>query len=125
MLFDIPKLTDAYLLKIESDYTVLHFNEIPMLFSGKNKYGNRIVGSIMCEDEDNDIERYLYILVLEADYIKFIKRKISYMKLIEKQTQVFIIDKNSDGTKKIYCLHLSEIPPCYLPNDKIFCPVQK
>ncbi len=127
MMFEIldTKIISTDLPVITSNYVVLHYDELPILFTGTNKYGDHIVGSIMCEDEDLDIFRYLYLIVNKNDYDLFINRNITYRALIEKQNNVFILDKDfDDSVIMTYNVLPSDIPTDFLPHPtKSICPV--
>ena len=91
MMFELPqnKITTTDLPIIANNYTVLHFDEFPMLFCGNNQYGNYIIGSLLCEDEEKDIFRYLHLIVKPYDFESFIKKQISYLNLIKNQIYIY------------------------------------
>jgi len=125
MLFDISQHRETHidLPIIANNYTILHYDEFPMLFYGTNQYGNTIVGSLIGEDEENDIFRYLYMMAKPHDFVLFTKKEISYRELISKQTDVFLIDKTfEEEILRIYLLPLAEIPERFLPHQQVFCP---
>lgn len=124
-MFDVQpnRITKIDLPFIVNNFTILHYDEIPMLFTGTNEYGNHIVGSIMCEDEDGDILRYIHVICKAYDYAKFIKKKISYRELILTQEYAFLIDKNfEEEILNTYYVLVSEIPDRFLPHPELFCP---
>ena len=125
MLFEILKgsIEDIELPIISDNYTVLYFDEFPMLFTGTNLDGDRIVGSLICEDEEKDIFRFLHLRVNNRDYLEFIRRRISYRQLIERQQKVFILDKDeSDNIVNTYWVSTSIIPTSFLPHSDLMCP---
>lgn len=111
---------------IVSNYTVLHFDEYPILYCGKNadRYGNWVVGSLMCESEDDNIPdtfRHIHVVLSGKDFMLFMEGEISYRELIEKNKMIFVIDTNiKNDILTTYCLPPSEIPADYLPNSKYF-----
>ena len=52
---DTSKLTAASLelTTISSSYKMLHFDDFPILFLGVNKFGNKILGSHLEEDDES------------------------------------------------------------------------
>ena len=58
---------------ITDNYRVLHFDEYPILFSGTNKYGNKLLSSL--SSEEDDIFRYFTIVLDDKQYSDFINRK--------------------------------------------------
>jgi hypothetical protein len=112
---DIPVITD--------NYEVLHFDEYPILFIGTNNYGNKIIGSLLCEDEDTDTFRYLQIQVTDKLFKDFLGKKTSYKNIILQSKAIFIVDKDiNDRVLSTYYLPFSEIPNDYLPLPTAFCP---
>jgi hypothetical protein len=128
MLFDVPEnsIVNLTLPVITDNYRVLHYDEEPILFVGSNSHGNNIIGSLMCEDEDNDVFRFIHLIVKPADYIDFLNKKVSYLNLIKKQTEIFLLDKNTKGEIiKTYCISHEAIPGDYLPLPNIFNPADE
>ncbi len=114
---------DSSLPKIVANYKVYHYDEWPILFSGTNQFGNKIVGSFVEEDEDEDVFRYFLFLVSDEDFYNFITKKISYKDLLLGSDQVFIQDRNiNDKVLKQYLIPVSEIPEDYLPLEGALCP---
>ena len=126
MLFDVldsSRVVDIDLPFISDNYTLLYFDEFPMLYTGTNEDGQRIFGSLMCEDEDKDIFRYLHLIVKNKDYLDFIKHRISYRELIEKQKSAFLIDKDElDNIVNTFCVPIKAIPIEFLPHKDLLCP---
>ena len=68
--------TTSDLARIADNYEVLHFDEYPILFIGSNKYHNKIIGSLVCEDEDSgEVFRYFYSIITDRTYFQFINQK--------------------------------------------------
>lgn len=125
MLFD-PKINgigSIDLPLIANNFLVLYFDEIPMLYTGTNEYGDRVVGSLMCEDEDRDIFRYIHLIIRNKEYVDFINKKITYRQLIENQKHVFLIDKDFLGKiENTYYAPIENIPTEFLPHKDWLCP---
>lgn len=113
---DLPIITD--------NFQVLHFDEFPILFVGVNQYGNKILGSLVCEDEDDDnLFRYFQLIVTDEVYFQFIDKKNSYLEVLENSSSIFVLDKDINN-EIISTFHISfkEIPKDYLPLPNSFCP---
>lgn len=124
-MFEIDNkyLIDSELPVIRSNYKILHFDEFPILFTGTNDYGNKILASLSYEDTESDTFRYFYLIVTESDYIKFIKRQLSYRGLFTNTKKVFILDKDiNENVIRSYHVPLNEIPDDYLPLENVYCP---
>jgi hypothetical protein len=112
---DIPIITD--------NYEVLHFDEYPILFIGTNNYGNKIIGSLLFEDDETDTFRYLQIQVTDKFFRDFLGKKTSYKDIISQSKAIFIVDKDiNNKVLSTYHLSFSEIPNDYLPLPSAFCP---
>lgn len=113
---DLPIITD--------NYEVLHFDEFPILFIGSNGYGNKILGSLACEDEEDDsIFRYFQSIVSNEVFFKFINKKTSYLEALKSSSSIFILDKDiNDKIISIYHIAFEEIPQDYRPLSNSFCP---
>lgn len=112
---DIPVITD--------NLEVIHFDEIPYLYYGTNKYGTKIIGSLLEEDEDSHNLRYVHTLIDNTTFHRFINQVISYRELIERGTDVYIVDKNiNENPIAIYSITPDLIPDDYLPVKDYYCP---
>jgi len=109
---------------ITNNFQVLHFDEFPILFIGENPYGNKILGSLVCEDEDDDnLFRYFQSIVKDEIYFQFIDKKISYLEVLENSSSIFVLDKDiNNKIIAIFHISFSEIPKDYLPLPNSFCP---
>jgi len=107
---------------IAKDYRVLHHDEFPILFSGLNEAGERIVGSFIEETDEGEMF-YFYSLVNEVDFIRFVRREISYLGLLKNAQQIYILSKNLKGrVKKVRATTFQTIPSDSLPLPSAFCP---
>ncbi len=109
---------------ITQNYEVLHFDEFPILFFGTNDYGNKIIGSLVCEDEGNeDRIRYFHCITSNKNFSNFINREISYLEVLKKSSSIFVLDKDlNDRILGIYFIDFDEIPEDYLPHQSSLCP---
>ncbi|KFF03878.1 hypothetical protein [Chryseobacterium luteum] len=123
MLNLIGALKNSELPVITSNYTVLHFDEYPILFTGTNKFGNKIIGSFCDEDDDKNSLIYFIVIVSEKDYGYFYKKKLSYRDLILNTKEIFVLEKTFNNTIiNSYLLPTSEIPTDYIPLENSFIP---
>lgn len=83
---------ESDLSQITDNYEILHFDEFPILFTGTNEYGNKIVGSFV--EEDEDIFRYFIKIVNDRVYINFFNGEIPYLDLLNSTKDVFVVDKD-------------------------------
>jgi len=112
---DLPVITD--------NYRILHFDEYPILFTGTNKYGNKLLGSFVNEDEDNDLFRYFVIILDDKQFSNYFNKLVSYRDLILNVNEVFIIDRDiNDDVVKKYLVPLQYLPQDYLPLSNSFIP---
>ena len=124
-MFDINnnKKIDSDSHLIAENYLDLHFDIEPILFTGTNIFGNRILGSSVDEDEEKQIQRFFHTQITSEQYIRFVNRRISYLELLEDAKTIFVVDKvfdNSDTTS--YLINISDIPSDYLPSEDSLCP---
>jgi hypothetical protein len=108
---------------ITSNYLELLTDEIPILYTGTNKYGNLILGSIIEEDDDNSILWYYQIIITSTIYYDFLDKKNTLLDLFKSSNLIYIITK--DYSKKVLdynLVSLDEIPEDYLPLSNSYCP---
>lgn len=109
---------------IINNYTILHFDEFPILFSGTNKYGNKLLGSLAYEDDD--LFRYFIVFLDDKQYSDFINKRKSYLDLIKLNQEIFVVDKDINNVElATFQLPINEIPADYLPHPDSFIPEQK
>ncbi|WP_437898946.1 hypothetical protein [Sorangium sp. So ce124] len=105
---------------IASDYEVLHFDEMPILFTGTTKYQARVIASSVEEDEDTD--RFFHVIVTADEYSSFLRRRVTYRELLLRAGSVFVVDRRSGGRVAVYLVPIAEIPDEYLPLEDSYCP---
>jgi hypothetical protein len=109
---------------IIDNYRLLHFDEYPILFSGTNKYGNKLLCSLSFEEDD--LFRYFTIILDDKQYSDFINKRKSYLELIQMNQEVFVVDKDINNNEiATYQVPLDEVPSDYLPLVNSFIPEQK
>jgi hypothetical protein len=125
-MFEVPnqyKTMPSEWINISDNFHVFHFDEFPILYAGTNYLGNKIIGSLAHEDDENDLFRYFHFIVSNKQYNDFVKRKISYRNLIFSIGELFIIDKYISGSiANVYHAPVDALPLDYLPLENVFCP---
>lgn len=111
---------------ISNNYRILHFDEDPILFTGTNQNGAKIIGSFVDDDDNEQVTRNFHVLVNSKQYYDFLKQRISYLDILKECNEIFIIDKHySGGPTTVYIILFSEIPSDYLPAADSLCPEQE
>ena len=110
-------------IEIKDSYTILHFDEYPILFIGKNNASEVIIGSFINENETSDTLIYFHSIVSTYVATKFLKRKITYLDVLKTASTISVVTK--DYNDKI--LHIEEkvfttIDPSFLPLPFAMCP---
>lgn len=94
-----------------------------LLYLGTNKYGTRILGSILFEDDEELFLRYIQTLISDEQLKDFLARKISLRTILNSSNIISIVDK--DYNKNILRsaqMFLKAIPEEFLPFNDSFCP---
>jgi hypothetical protein len=109
---------------IVSNYTVLHFDEWDILFTGKNAYDEWIVGSLAYDDDENNVLHHYYLIVSEKSLTRFLKTDISYRTLFQEATTIFktLRDINENLIEEPLELTFEDISKKSLPSEKGYCP---
>lgn len=120
-----PKPVEARLVSIVSNYEVLLEHEEPVLFTGTTELGVRVLASSVDEDYRSRVERFLYSLIDDPTYSKFVNRKVSYRAVLESAVGLFVADQNSHNEAAFTSITFSEIPERYRPAESSFLPKAK
>ena len=111
-------------IEIVNNYTVLHFDEYPILFIGKNYKSETVIGSFICEDDGENAAKYFHSIVASNFVTKFLNREISYLDVLKAASSISIVTKNHNGTVlKVEEKDFSEIDKSFLPLPSAYCPV--
>lgn len=114
LVSDLPIITQNY-LEIAAD-------ENPILYTGTNDYGNRILGVIVEESEEDFTVRYFHMIINDDTYYAFINKELSLRKIIEQTKIIFVLDFNGGLLIDNNLISLEEIPSDYLPLEDSYCP---
>lgn len=124
-MFKLPKNNQIQtdIPQIKSNYTILHFDEEPILYVGKNKYGGYVLGSAIDEDIVRKIEWNFRTLISAKCYLDFINKKISYLEILKNSSDIFMLEKAFDKSfTNTFSVSFKDIPEDYLPSDDSYCP---
>ncbi len=111
---------------IVGGYQVLHFDEDPILFGGLNRFGGRVVGTLIQSDYKNKKDYYFHVVVDDGTYAAFINQKFTYLDILASARPVFVIEKDLENDKDtVYHYDLADIPTDYRPSAFSYCPEQE
>ncbi|HEY4196061.1 MAG TPA: hypothetical protein VGM63_11030 [Mucilaginibacter sp.] len=124
-MFNVPKhkviIKDMH--RIVSNMSVLlNDGDNDLLYTGTNPYGNRILGAIVLEDDEDEFVRYIHVIVTDEQYNDFFNKKISLRHILEENESFFIVDKFYDGTESDNFISIDELPDAFKPLKNSFCP---
>lgn len=71
---DKYKTIYAEWMGIVENMHIFHFDEFPILYAGTNSLAGKIIGSLVCEDDEGDIFRYFHFQVTTKQYNDFVKK---------------------------------------------------
>lgn len=112
---DLPFIADGY--------TVLHYDQEPILFTGFNNKNSRIIGSAVETNYELRYEIHFHTIVAQSVYKDFINKKISYRKILSDSGFLFAVKSSFDETSvEVYAVNFEEIPEKFLPSPDSFCP---
>ena len=112
------------LIEIVFNYNILHFDEFPILYIGTNKYGNKIIGSHLDEDDESKTILSIHTILTSKEYHQFMNGKISYLNILQNSNSICIVEKDYNfNIVKAYDIDFNSIPVEYLPLEQSFCPV--
>lgn len=125
---DTSKLTNASLelTIISSSFKVLHFDDFPILFLGVNRFGNKILGSHLEEDDDSKTILTIHTILSNKEYYDFINKKKSYKQILQETSTKYLVEKSFGGKAlAAYNLEFENIPEEYQPLENSYCPNYK
>lgn len=107
---------------IVDEYEVIHFDETPILFTGKNVYGLRFLGSLVEEDFDNNVQYSFHVPITQDTYSIYLRREKSYRQIITNSDNIFVVQSSlSNEILEVFLVRSSDIPPDYLPAADSYC----
>lgn len=110
-------------VEIVSNYSVLHFDDFPILYIGTNKYGNKIIGSHLEEDDDTKTILTLHTILTNKEFHQFMNGKISYLDILKQSSSLSLVQKDYKfKIQKAFDIEFDSIPIEYLPTKESYCP---
>lgn len=108
---------------VDNEVSLFNDGDNDILYTGTNKFGNRLLGSIVFEDRSNRFLRYFHILITEDIYLAFLHKEKTLRSILEESESFFIIDKGFDDAIIDYNLiSIQDIPDRFLPLNNSYCP---
>ena len=107
---------------IAANYAKLLGDDIPILITGTNKFGNKVLEVIVEESSDNFLTRYFHIVLTTKSYYDFINKKNTLRDILLTSDVVYVVDKRFEEIKRAYVMPPNEIPVDYLPLEDSYCP---
>lgn len=123
--FNRQLLAGRSIAKIVEERDNFIFDDYPILFTGLNAAGGRIIGSYVEQDSDADDEviYYVHLAISKNTFESFIKHRVTYREILETTEELYILEKNYDTkTDNYYTIPTTEFPSDYLPAENSFCP---
>jgi hypothetical protein len=112
--FDIPVITEGY--------EVLHFDERPILFTGFNTGGSRLLCSFVEESTRPSADRFFYTIVSSSEYSDFVLGRLTYREILLANKHLFVVDEYYDGSRRAYLVDVARIPTELLPSEDSYFP---
>jgi len=113
IISDLPNIVDNYLELLADEY--------PILYTGTNKYGNRILGVIIEESDDFSVH-YFHVIIDDVSYYGFIDKKLTLRQILKAAGLMFIVSYKGENIFDKNLISYSEIPEDYLPLEDSYCP---
>lgn len=111
-------------IEIVSNYSVLHFDDFPILYIGTNKYGNKIIGSHLEEDDETKTILTLHTILTNKEFHQFMNGKLSYLEILKQSSSLSLVQKNFKfKIQKAYDIDFDSLPVEYLPTSESYCPL--
>ncbi len=110
-------------ITIKNNYVILHFDEFPILFIGKNHESDIVIGSLIFEEEETKSVQYFHSIISSAIAVKFLERKISYLEVLKAASCISIVTKNyNDTLLNVEETAFSRLDKFLLPLPSAYCP---
>lgn len=106
---------------IEGNYLELLADEYPILYTGTNKYGNRILG-VVIEESDDFLVHYFHVIIDDVAYYSFIDKKLTLREVLKFAPLIFVVSYEGGNIIDENLISYSEIPEDYLPLEDSYCP---
>ena len=112
---------------IVEQFEVLHYDQRPILFTGLNRFGDRILGSAVDADEERGVLRFFHVMVSSSDYGAFLRRAITYLEVIRRSNLLYVLDRRlpEDEVEDVFLVRPSQVPEAFLPRARSLCPPRR
>ena len=85
-------------------------------FNGKNIFGETVLGTVISEDDDAEIIRYIHSIPNNEELRLLESELITYLDYLRAKKFVFIVDtKGHNDILQCYCVSIDTIPSDFLP----------
>src|SRR5690606_13307152 len=88
---------DINLIDIISSYKVLHYDDFPILYIGVNKFGNKVLGSHLEEDDGEGIIWTIHSILSNTEYYDFVNKRRSYKEVLKGTTTKYLVKGGFNG----------------------------
>jgi len=110
------KLKKPILFPIVSSLEVLHFDQFPILYTGRNRRKQNVVGLHI--NEQDDVFRFIKCIPHRHQCKKWRSGGMTYRELLFSFEWVYIVDKDINGNiESAWHLPLAEVPTDFLPTE--------
>ena len=110
-------------IDIKHNYTILHYDEFPILFIGKNYKSDVIIGSFLFEENDSNTLKYFHSIVNPDLAIQFLNREIPYLDVLKNAVSIYIVSKDfNDNILNKQKKNFNSIDKTILPLPSALCP---
>lgn len=120
----ILELDNQLMPELIKSYQVLHYDEYPIVFVGKNRHDKDIIGSFIFEDEANHTLQFFMCEITPMMQSGFLRKKISYRTVMENAAKIEVVTTGySYHIQKISIMQYADIELDMLPSEDSFCPI--
>ena len=120
----ILELDSTLMPELIESFQILHFDEYPIVFVGKNRCGTNIIGSFIFEDETYDTLQFFICEISPLMLNGFLRKKINYKTVMANAIKIEIVITD-------YVYHIenktvvqyADIDLDMLPSKDSFCPI--
>lgn len=111
------------LIEIVDNYKVLHFDEFPILYIGTNRFGNKIIGSHLDEDDDSNQIFALHTILSNEQFYQFVNKKKTYLQILQESNSISLVVKSFNfEIIKAFDFSFKDLPEEYTPLENSYCP---
>ncbi|HLY68262.1 MAG TPA: hypothetical protein VKR53_00955 [Puia sp.] len=108
---------------VANSLSLLNDGSNDILYTGTNKFGNRLLGTIVLENRQEQYLRYFHILITEEVFLSFLNRKKTLRAILEESESFFVVDKNfNDEISDYNIVSINDIPEQFIPLQNSYCP---